>query len=150
MKPTNGLPAWASLVFVLGPEGKTVLVFDNGKKNPKWKLPGGKNQLNESPEETAVRELCEETGIKVPVSDLILLKEVDKSQHSTPHSLFVFVASVNTFDGLLEVGDENEIVGLFDLRLVPKMPSLFAEHWAYIKGVYEDMSRLQGVARSNS
>lgn len=110
------------------------------KRSAKWKLPGGKNYGNESPTETAVRELHEETGIKVSAADLILLKEIDKSQHSSPHTLFVFVVGVDTFNGLLDVGDEGEIVELFDLCIIPKMNTFFPEHWVYIKGMYEEMS----------
>jgi len=138
--PMNGCKDWASIVFVLGPDGQTVLVFDQGKRNPMWKLPGGKRSGDESPQETAIRELREETGVQVTPNNLYLHKEIDKSIHSSPHTMFVFVGTVENFDGLLRIGDEGEYVALFDLDKIPTMQDFFPPHFLHIKDLFEQVA----------
>ncbi|MBI5799043.1 MAG: NUDIX hydrolase [Candidatus Yonathbacteria bacterium] len=134
--PKNGLKDWAAVTFVLGPNGQTVLILDQGKKSPRWKLPGGKRSGDESPQETAQRELKEETGIDVDLENLFLHKEIDKKIHSSPHTMFVFVADVDNFDGLLRIGDEGEYVAQFDLDRIPTMRDFFPHHLLHIKDLF--------------
>ena len=50
-------------------EGRILLVKHNyGKYN--WEIPGGLSELNESAEETAKREVFEETGLEVTIGRL--------------------------------------------------------------------------------
>ena len=51
-------------VFVINPENKKILLVHHKKFN-KWVQPGGHIEDNEIPEETALREVYEETGVKV-------------------------------------------------------------------------------------
>ena len=51
-------------VFVVNPEDKKILLVKH-KHFKKWVQPGGHIEHNEVPEETALREAYEETGIKV-------------------------------------------------------------------------------------
>ncbi len=51
-------------VFVVNPEDKKILLVKH-KHFKKWVQPGGHIEYNEVPEETALREAYEETGIKV-------------------------------------------------------------------------------------
>lgn len=51
-------------VFVINPENKKILLVKHKHFN-KWVQPGGHIEHNEVPEETAMREAYEETGIKV-------------------------------------------------------------------------------------
>ncbi len=59
----------AADVFVLNSENKVLLVkrTDNGF----WCLPGGKQDLGETPAECAVRECFEESGYKVKITGLL-------------------------------------------------------------------------------
>ncbi len=50
--------------FVINPYTKKILLIKH-KKNKKWTQPGGHIEGNETPEETAVREVYEETGLRV-------------------------------------------------------------------------------------
>jgi len=56
-------PDWVNVVPIT-PEGCVVLVrqFRHGLRQTMWEIPGGVMEPHESPEETALRELREETG----------------------------------------------------------------------------------------
>jgi len=61
-------PVGAAAV-IMDSEGRILLVKHNyGKYN--WELPGGLSELNESAEDTAKREVFEETGLEVTVGRL--------------------------------------------------------------------------------
>lgn len=55
---------FSTIVFIFNKEA-TESLFLNHKKLGKWLPPGGKVDPNEIPEDAAVREVFEETGIKV-------------------------------------------------------------------------------------
>lgn len=64
---------WASLVFVVNERGGILTLrrsSQRGAHRGKWGLPGGKADKGEMPEETAVRELYEETGIQIGEEEL--------------------------------------------------------------------------------
>ena len=82
-----------------------VIYFDNGKvlllkrkdKVPyggKWGFPGGGAEKGETPEEAAIRETAEETGIKVLPEDLVFLDKV-----VSPDKREVHVFACNNFEG---------------------------------------------------
>ena len=52
--------------FVIDPLTKKVLLVHHKKFN-KWNQPGGHIEDNETPEETAIREVYEETGLNVNI-----------------------------------------------------------------------------------
>lgn len=54
---------------ILDSEGRILLVKHSYGKN-NWDLPGGKSEKNESAQETAKREVLEETGLEVTVGQL--------------------------------------------------------------------------------
>lgn len=135
--PKNCLPDWAVVVIVLGPGGKTILISDPFKPDPVYlKFPGGKKKGEETVLQTATRELQEETGIKVAETNLKLIKEVDKSWHLKPHTVFVFKASVDNFNGLLKFGNETKSttlsVELCEISAILEMKDFFPPHKAYL------------------
>jgi mutator protein MutT len=82
-----------------------VIYFDNGKVlllkrkdgvpyGGLWGFPGGGAEEGESPEEAAIRETAEETGIKVLPEDLVFLDKV-----TSPDKRDVHVFACNKFEG---------------------------------------------------
>ncbi len=76
-------------VFIINPENKKILLIMH-KKNQKWTQPGGHIEDNETPEECALREAYEETGIKVKLlgdrfpreDDFIRPLGIQRNRHS--------------------------------------------------------------------
>jgi 8-oxo-dGTP diphosphatase len=74
---------------IMDSEGRILLVKHNyGKYN--WELPGGLSEKNESAEDTAKREVFEETGLEVTVGRLIGIYY--EPNHDMHH--FVFICMV--------------------------------------------------------
>ena len=63
-------------VYVFNPKSKNFLMV-NHKKLGKWVQPGGHIELNEDPEEASLREVFEETGIKVKLNGKKYPREKD-------------------------------------------------------------------------
>ncbi len=121
MKSRKG---FAVAVIVNSPYG-IPLVRDPRKPQPQyWKFPGGKGHSGESPEQAAVRETEEETGIKILESQLILLDEEVRRDHF----FFAFEAPVMDLIGLKARGDEGEEVKLFSAEYIKRMKDLFSPH----------------------
>lgn len=55
---------YCASAFVINPYTKKILLIKH-KKNRKWTQPGGHIEGNETPEEAALREVYEETGLRV-------------------------------------------------------------------------------------
>lgn len=76
-------------VFIINPIDKKILLIMH-KKNKKWTQPGGHIENNETPEECALREAYEETGMKVTLlgerfpreDDFIRPLGIQKNRHS--------------------------------------------------------------------
>lgn len=65
---------------VINPSGEVLLLFRRGK----WDLPKGKTEAGESHEQTALREVTEETGLK----NIQIVKKLIETWHSYPLSVY--------------------------------------------------------------
>lgn len=122
-----------------------VLLVQQAYKGHRYGLPGGRVDPGETPEETAVREACEEAGIEVALNHLIGRYRLKDG--SSPHQLaFVYHARIEA--GEPKVVDPTEIISVnwFDPSRPPQpllndaVAALEAWH-AGRKGVERDHHR---------
>ena len=81
-----------------------------------WALPAGYQEMDESPAETAAREIREESGLHVEVVELFDLLFV-ADDHRRPSNLAVFLCRPR--GGELCAGDDALDVAWFDLEALP-------------------------------
>ena len=116
--------SYAVSIIVETPDG-IPLVLDPKKPIPRyWKFPGGRNEAGESPQDTASRELKEETGIQIEADKLVLLHFEERSDHN----FFLFQAKLETTPTLLAHSPEGEQIQLFPREGIKNMPDFFPSH----------------------
>lgn len=119
-KNSNG----AVLIFATSTDG-IPLVKDPSKPRPHlWKLPGGKVEIGETHAHAAKRELWEETGLTVPLEDLVMLDYFCKETHV----LTVFGVEVSSLNELSKFGIEGEEVRIFNLGEINELKDLLPQH----------------------
>lgn len=111
-------------VFVYDKENKKILLVHH-KKMGVWVQPGGHVELNESPEEAAIREVYEETGLTIKLIgdrkprdfDYILPLAIQKNEinENHIHMDFVYVAYLDGDNKLVLNEKESTGIGWFTL-----------------------------------
>lgn len=122
--------------YVINPENKKVLLVKHKDFN-KWLQPGGHIEDNETPEEAAVREVYEETGIKTTLigehfpreDDLIrpLGIQCNRKENGDRMIDILYVGKPNNPDVPLKLNDESADSGWFtrhDLEEMPVFPDV--------------------------
>ena len=119
--------------FILGPEDSTVLIRDLRKTNPLWKFAGGKKQLikpfgkkrrGETPLETMLREVPEETGLRVKRRNTTYVKLIELPTHNK----HFFFSTIDSFKRLVPLSKEYEEAKVFaceELRWLPNFHPLY-------------------------
>jgi len=76
--PVEEFMFYASIVFVVNKKDEVLILkrSNRGSFPGVWALPGGKGEPGESPEETAVREVMEETQIQLSLDSLLFLHKM--------------------------------------------------------------------------
>ena len=111
-------------VYVFDPENEKFLMIKH-RKLGKWVQPGGHIEPNEDPEEASIREVFEETGIKVKligkrcprdcdyITPLAIQKKVVKDNHIHMDFVYLAIPLENQTEVINYV--ETEGLGWFDL-----------------------------------
>lgn len=137
-------PAWLQIVLarIILPKFQVfsaAVIFDNNnrimlvkltyqRKHP-WGLPGGGLNYGESPEDAVVREVWEETSMKVGIEKFLFVKAW------TPDRIGMYFLC-NITDGLFKPSDEVSEIGYFSLDNLPDVRPL---DFKLIKEVYEEV-----------
>jgi ADP-ribose pyrophosphatase len=106
---------------VVHKEGKVLLVKRNNPPNRgKWALPGGLVELGETCEDAAVREVFEETGLKVKIERLLdVQSDLHRDERKRLEFHYVLVDYLAApVEGLLRINSESSDSGWFTQRQV--------------------------------
>ncbi len=112
--------------FVIDPITKKILLIKH-RKNRRWTQPGGHIEGNETPEETAVREVYEETGLRVRLlgerfpreDDFIRPLGIQKNRRTTSdgethmHIDIIYAAVPNDASDFILNKEESDDIGWF-------------------------------------
>ena len=111
----GSVPLARSLVVVRW--ARQVLVGFNVSRK-QWELPGGALEAGESAHEAALRELAEETGIRVAEVSLVARAEFMFGSDATRHLAAVFTVELDDIPNVVE-NDEMNSFGWWDPAAVP-------------------------------
>lgn len=128
VRPIYENPTPATCV-VVSDAGKRILLVkrDVAPKKGMWCLPGGFIELGESPEEGALRELEEETGLSGRIDRLMGVLITPSAQY---HSVLMIGYLIRQFQGTLIAGDDASDVRWFPQNGLP--PIAFESHRRFI------------------
>ncbi|MCJ7572314.1 MAG: NUDIX hydrolase [Candidatus Thermoplasmatota archaeon] len=96
----------------------------------RWALPGGYVEYGEKVEDAVIREVLEETGLKVEIKKLFGVYS-DPDRDPRGHTVTI-VYLMNAIDGKLESDDDASDVRFFELE---KLPELAFDHKKIINDV---------------
>lgn len=74
---------------ILNNEGKVLLLHRNTSKRIQWETPGGKIENNETPEQTAIREIREELGIDIKIKEKLGEKDFTEGDFTMSYIWFL-------------------------------------------------------------
>jgi ADP-ribose pyrophosphatase YjhB (NUDIX family) len=102
-------------------DGKILLVKRAMRPNRgKWSLPAGYLDYGEDPQATAQREVLEETGLQVTITELMGVYHNAESVVHGGASIFILYRA-RVLGGRLQAGDDAEEAGLFGPDELPEL-----------------------------
>ncbi|QLH37218.1 MAG: NUDIX domain-containing protein [Parachlamydiaceae bacterium] len=120
----------AAIGLVLNEDGSQILLVKR-QDVPVWVLPGGGIDEGESSQEAVVREIFEETGLKVHIKR--------KTAEYTPLNRlakFTEIFECYAIEGELQKGEETREIGFFPLHKLPK--NVFPIHKAWMEEAFKN------------
>lgn len=127
-EPLYENPIPATCLVVVDGKGKILLVKRSVEpKKGFWCLPGGFMELGETPEQAALRELKEETGLSGKIDMLLGVTSNPSAQYDTVLMAGYFVKD---YSGTPEAGDDASDLGFFDPEELPEIA--FESHKKFI------------------
>jgi ADP-ribose pyrophosphatase YjhB (NUDIX family) len=122
------------------------LLLQRRTDNGQWGLPGGFMELEETVQDTARREVFEETGLHLEKLDLFGVysgPDYDKTfSNGDQVSMVQFIFTCKDFKGevdLVESNPESMDIQFFPLNELPK--NLFSDHKAFFIDLFSDEER---------
>ena len=122
---------FCACAYVVNPDNRKILLVKHKEYN-KWLQPGGHIENNETPEEAAIREVYEETGIKITLigehfpreDDLIrpLGVQCNRKHNGDKMIDIVYYGKPNNPDSPLKANDESTDIGWFSRHDLDEMP----------------------------
>ena len=131
----NPVPA-TSLVVIDSEKGVVLVKRDVEPKKGYWCLPGGFVELGETPEQAALRELREETGLNGQI-DKLLGVTADKSDRYGNVLMIGYL--VKRFSGSLTPGDDAAAAAYFQPEKLPEIA--FSSHRHFLEVYYTSVSK---------
>lgn len=117
---------------------KIVMVLHNHQGKEYWTLPGGKIEEGETPEEAAVREVQEETGLDVVIKEFLF----DQRSYNGRIVSSCFLAKLIDPDQSVKLGYDPE-----EIHLDAKDRILKEVRWFPLNSVKEDVQVSQVILR---
>jgi len=125
-------PVPAACVIACDAKSRILLVKRNEEpKKGFWCLPGGFMEIGETPEEAALREFHEETGLKGKIERLIGIVT-----HKSPRygSIIVVGFIADCLEGKMNPGDDASDARFFSMEELPELA--FDSHLYFIRSFY--------------
>ena len=117
--------------FVINPKDKKILLVKHADYD-KWLQPGGHIEEDETPEEAAIREVYEETGIKITLlgehfpreDDLIrpLGVQCNRKENGNRFIDIIYAGIPNNVEVPLKKNDESIEIGWFSRNELDRLP----------------------------
>lgn len=121
--------------LVANERGEVLCIY----RNNVWDLPKGKAEQGETTEQTAVREVCEETGLQMVQCDAYLCS----TWHTYPHPKGTVLKQTYWYtmhSSLQQVLTPQTIEGITNIEWIPvdNLHTIIAETYASIRDVFEE------------
>ena len=100
---------------ILFSEDRSQILLIKRRDVPVWVLPGGGIDLGESPETAVIREMEEETGLKVKIS-----RKIAEYSPLCRLARFTHFYECEALEGTPQTGDETADIQFFSLKDLPK------------------------------
>ena len=128
-EPVYENPLPATCLVVVDTEDRVLLVKRSvAPKKGFWCLPGGFMELGETPEQAALRELKEETGLLGRIGMLLGVSTNPSAQY---HTILMVGYLVKSYSGILVAGDDANDAALFHYHELPEIA--FTSHANFIR-----------------
>lgn len=128
-EPLYENPIPATCLIVTDETGNLLLVRRSvAPKKGFWCLPGGYMELGEEPEEAALRELKEETGLSGRIDHLV---GVAASSNAIYGTVALICYAVTAYEGTMMPGDDAAEVAFFSVDRLPEIA--FESHRRFIR-----------------